>query len=284
MTHWNLRPLAAALVLCAAVDEPAAAQWLEAKHAHYTIFYEAGYEKDVEFTRTWLDRTEQLMKDKYAVTPARYHISVYLLPAPAGGISADQSGQNQCCTPGTGTIRTGTIKLLPLSAPVWKDANLKSSLGLPKTGEDYHAKVIVSEYIPIGHYAVQDARGSGGWGYYRAPEWFVQGLQEYDAIFYSTDTNRKDTAQRLLEWGRRHPSAFACCTPNLVISDAYNGGATFLTFLAAQFGEGIHARLLRSNANTFEAALAAETKPFTLDQLFARFRTWLDSTAVGQQP
>lgn len=38
---------------------------LASRSAHYTVFYQVGYEKDVEFTREWLDATEQLMKTKY---------------------------------------------------------------------------------------------------------------------------------------------------------------------------------------------------------------------------
>jgi hypothetical protein len=50
----------------------------------------------------------------------------------------------------------------------------------------------MSEYITVGHYVVQDARTkAGGWRYYSAPEWFVLGLQEYDGIFHTTDTNRE---------------------------------------------------------------------------------------------
>jgi hypothetical protein len=52
------------------------AQWLESKAAHYTVFYQAGFERDVEFTRKWLDATEQLMKSKYASSPDRYFISI----------------------------------------------------------------------------------------------------------------------------------------------------------------------------------------------------------------
>jgi len=46
------------------------------------------------------------------------------------------------------------------------------------------------------------------------------------------------------------------------MTDDYNGGATFMAFLAAVFGEGIHARLLRSPA-----------------ALFARLQQWLESLA-----
>src|SRR4029078_873038 len=72
-------------------------QQLESKSTHYSIFYPAGYERDVEFTRVWLGRAEQLMRDKSGVTPDGYYMSVVLLPAPAAGIDTNQSGQNQCC-------------------------------------------------------------------------------------------------------------------------------------------------------------------------------------------
>ena len=257
------------------------AQWLEAKSAHYSIFYQAGYEQDVAFTRTRLDRAEDLMKSKYGVSPSAYYISFSLHPAPTQTADVNRA-QNRCCTRRDAGIQTGTIDYLAPSAPAWNVANLKTSLGLPKD-DSFHAKVMMSEYIPIGHYAVQDARTSGGWWYYSAPEWFVQGLQEYDAIFHTTDTNREVTAKRLLEWARNNPTTFACCSPNLAITDVYNGGATLVAFLAAQFGEDIHARLLWNPASTFDAALADETKQYSLPELFDRFQKWLNATGPGQR-
>ncbi|HKQ79143.1 MAG TPA: hypothetical protein VJ810_35940 [Blastocatellia bacterium] len=274
-SRWLLALIPAALLL-SVTPFRAGTQWIEVKSAHFTVFYQAGYEKDAEFTRAWLGGAEGLMKAKYGVTPDHYYMSIYLLPEPAGDINAAQSGQNRCCTRTSAGIKAGTIKLLTISAPLWKTADLKSSLGLPKSGEDYHAKVLMSEYIPIGHYAAQDSRASGGWEYYSAPEWFVQGLQEYDGIFHTTDSNRTMTARRLLEWAKHNPTKFSCCSPKLAITDAYNGGATFMAFLAAEFGEDIHARLLRNPAKTFEVALASETKPLSLAELFDRFRKWLD--------
>lgn len=270
------------LGLCAGAPAGANGQLQEFKGARYTIFYQPGYESDVAFTRRWLDATQGLMKAKYGVKADGYHISVYLLPAPADGIDVAQSGQNQCCTAASAGPRTGTIRLLARSAPIWQVANLTSSLGLPKTSDDYHAKVLVSEYIPIGHYATQDGRPAAGWRYYNAPAWFVQGLQEYDAIWHSTESNRTATVQRLLRWAKANTTKFSCCSPGFGTTDPYNGGASFMAFLAAEFGEGIHARLLRSSASTFEAALASETQPYTPQQLFDRFRAWLDTVRPEQ--
>jgi hypothetical protein len=133
----------------------------------------------------------------------------------------------------------------------------------------------MSEYIPIGHYAVQDSRASGGWLYYSAPQWFVQGLQEYDGIYHTTDRNRVQTAATLMKWARTNARRFACCTNGIELGDVYNGGAALMAFLAAEFGEGIHERILRNAASTFDEAFAAETRPRSQPELLVRFRTWV---------
>jgi hypothetical protein len=48
-----------------------------------------------------------------------------------------------------------------------------------------------------------------------------------------------------------------------------------LASLAAQFGEGIHERLLLSGSSTFDEALANETKPNSQSELLSQFRKWL---------
>jgi hypothetical protein len=220
------------------------------------------------------------MKSKYAVTPDRYRIWFYLHPAPTEKADISRA-LNRCCTSDERGINTGTIDYLSPSAVAWNAKPDLSSLGLPKNDPSYHAKVIMSEYIPIGHYAVQASRPSGGWRYYDAPEWFTQGLQEFDAIFHTTDSNLTITSAKLFEWARKNSAKFACCSQGLTLGDPYNGGATFMAFLAAQFGEDIHAQLLRSSAGTFEGALAEVTKPYTLRGLFDRFRAWLADTVAS---
>jgi hypothetical protein len=234
-----------------------------------------GSDADLTFVRRWLDAAEQLMATKYHVVPDRYHTTVNVLHRPENDIDTTQSGQNRCCATDIQGRKTGTIFLLGPTAPIWKETPLVSSLGLPKDGEDYHAKVLMSEYIPIGHYAVQDSRPAGGWQYYSAPQWFVQGLQEYDAIYHTTDTNRTETAAALMKWARQTEGRFACCTKGFELGDVYNGGAAFMAFLAAEFGEAVHERLLRNGAATFDEALASETRPRSPAELLGRFRAWV---------
>lgn len=267
---------ACALAICVALSLTVASQApADLETAHYDIFAREGAEADLAFVRRWMDTAEQVMASKYHVVPNRYRMAVHVLSRPENDINATQSGQNQCCSTDDRGQRTGTIFLLGPSAPLWKERPLVSSLGLPKVGEDYHAKVLMSEYIPIGHYAVQDGRSAGGWRYYSAPAWFVQGLQEYDGIFHTTEANRAQTANALMRWARQNQGRFTCCTNGLELVDVYNGGAAFMAFLAAEFGEGIHERLLRSGASTFDEALASETQPHPLGELLTRFRRWL---------
>jgi hypothetical protein len=259
-----------ALSVVTAPQEPPTAS------AHYTVITRDGSEVDLGFARKWLDAAEQVMATKYHVVPDRYHVSVFLLNRPENDIDTTQSGQNRCCSIDSQGLKTGTIFLLGPSAPVWKERPLLSSLGLPKDGVDYHAKVLMSEYIPIGHYAVQDSRR--GWSYYTAPSWFVQGLQEYDGIYHTTEANRADTAARLMRWARANEGRFACCARGIEFGDVYNGGAAFIAFLASAYGEGIHERILRSDAKTFDEALADQTSSLSRSELFDRFRAWVRDT------
>ena len=269
------------VLLIVAVSASAQSQWLESKSAHYTVFYQAGFEKDSAIIRTWLDQIEKFMKSKYKVTPDHYQISVYLLPAPEGRININQSGENECCTRGPNGIQTGTIRLLSMSAPVWKDSNLKSSLGLLKSSEDYHYKVLMAEYIPIAHYAAQDAKKRGGWNYYSAPEWFVQGLQEYDAIFHTTEHNRTANVPASEQWAQRNAQKFSCCSPTLETADPHNTGAAFLRFLAAEFGEAF----ARGYCEVLRRRLTRrwQTKPSRIlyYSCLQSFRSGLSSVAVG---
>ena len=262
-----------ALVVLRGVTVAAQEEWLESKAAHYSVFYQRGFEQDVPAVRSWADSAERLMQSKYGVAPIHYRMSIYLHPSPNARATVDQAW-NHCCTASTDGIKVGTIDMLAPSASAFKASSAISSLGMRKSSTDYQAKILFSEYIPIGHYEAQAARGEG-WKYYSAPNWFVQGLQEYDAIEHSTAGNRDSTAKRLVAWAKSHRAVFSCCAPELSVGDDYNGGATFMKFLADEFGESVHARLLRSTAATFTDALSEVTKPYSRPELFARFQAWL---------
>lgn len=220
-----------------------------------------------------MDRAEELLKSKYGTAYHGFYISLYL-ETTSGPNANTSTAMTQCCKRSADDIQTGTIYFLAPGAPEWASSQYQTtSLGLPKD-ENYQAKVLMSEYITVGHYVVQNSRQAGGWRYYSAPEWFVQGLQEYDGIFHTTDANRTVTAAALMNWARDHAAEFSCCSQGIQFPDVYNGGAAFMAFLADRFGESIHAKLLLDGAPTFDDALAKETG-MPVDKLFGAFQAWL---------
>ncbi|HEY4099722.1 MAG TPA: hypothetical protein VGM20_02470 [Gemmatimonadales bacterium] len=276
MTSQLRLAIVAAIAGLIALDaSTAAGQWIEVRRSHYSVFYQPDVARDTAMIIRWADSSIALMHSKYGVTPDRYRLGIYLYPSPAAGVTVDDA-RIHCCSDSAG-VDTGRIELLAPSAPAMQQSTAVSSLGVRKNSESYVAKILMSEYIPIGHYEVQRQRADGGWSYYDAPNWFVQGLQEFDAIFHSTTENRSTTSRRLMAWAKAHSDVFSCCSPDLSLRDDYNGGAAVLAFLAAEFGESVHQRILADSASTFAAALTDVTRPLSRRQLFARFQTWLNA-------
>ena len=124
--------------------------WIAAKSAQYTIYYVAEYEQDVEFVRTWLDKAQELMRTKYELERHEFELSVYLYPEPAAG-----------ATTGTATLYTSgaqaEIRYLTPSAPDWAARPTWGTLGTPT--DDYHAKILVHEYITLAQERITGKRG-----------------------------------------------------------------------------------------------------------------------------
>ena len=89
--------------------------------------------------------------------------------------------------------------------------------------DNFHAKVIVSEYIALAHVAVQDARTQpGGWRYYSAPSWVLRVFRNTTHFPQHTSSTWTVVAGRLREVGATNQGWFACCRDGLPeISDAY---------------------------------------------------------------
>jgi len=116
------------------------------------------------------------------------------------------------------------------------------------------------------------------------PTWFVQGLSEYDRISHLEQSEKARQRTALLQWAKRHRAAFSCCAAGLQIQDARRGGAAFLTFLAQQFGDYVLRELQNDTSETFDAALANQTKPYELTLLFTRFAAWLSAPSAFDTP
>ncbi len=270
LIHRSILPC---VLLFASFVNMQAQSWLKEDNGQYTIYYVQEYEQDVKFVRTWLDQAERLMLDKYDLQRHGYDISVYLPPAPTQYTNRGLATL-LCCSQNTGEIHYMTP-----SAPAYGVGAL-GSLRLP--ADDYHAKTLIHEYITVGHTRVS-ADKPRGFRYYSAPSWFVQGLQEYDGTFHSTESNRTDGFEQLLDYAdRRLQDTFHCChtlafdSETFGTTSAYFGGAFLMKFLADRFGEGIHVGLLKNEHPTFTEALTDElaSRGSSVSEAFGDFQRW----------
>ena len=174
------------------------------------------------------------------------------------------------------------IHYLTPSAPAWEEARRRGTttgIGLP-FDDDYHAQVLMHEYITVGHIQIS-ANKPRGFTYYSAPSWFYQGLQQYDGMFHSTESNRTIGYQKLLDYAdRKLRDTFY----SFGSTDVYFGGVLLLKFLwPSKYGEYIHGALLRSEQPTFAMALAQEFAQHdrTVSEAFYDFQRWFASKVGG---
>ena len=244
--------------------------WLTEDNGQYTIYYVQEYEQDVEFVRTWLDQAEQLMLDKYGLQRHGYDISVYLPPAPTQYTNRGLATL-LCCSQNTGEIHYMTP-----SSPAYGGGTLGR---LRLSADDYHSKTLIHEYITVGHTRVSEDKPRG-FRYYSAPSWFHQGLEEYDGTFHSTESNQTTGYEQLLDYADR---SLRDTFYNFGSSSIYFGGMLLLRFLAEQFGEEIHADLLKSAQPTFAQALDEELALHdrTVSEAFDDFQRWFEAKVSG---
>ena len=280
-----------ALVMLA-VASPAVAQTmppdaLVVKKAEYELYYMPQYREDGERAVLLLDQAVAVAKAKYGTTYRGTACKVHLYPTP-NGVASTGSAQIQSSTSGSQgnvSVASCTVHLLTRSAPDWKTLppGSSSSWGDPKDGTYWDA-MLVNEYITI----FQDLTGRNkpkGFAYYQAPNWFVQGLEAFDGYYHSTEASL-DRVRGLMRDGRlgvkNRKTYVVCCKSSYTVGsqamgvkDDYIDGLALTAFLALQFGEEVHAKILRSTRLTFEEALLEETG-VSLDEMFEAYTAWVN--------
>ena len=262
------------ILLCAllsiATANALAQQWLEEDNGQYTIYYVSEYEQDVAFVRRWMDQAERLMLDKYGIQQHGYDISVYLPPAPTQYTNRGLATL-LCCAQNAGEIHYMTP-----SSPAYGNGPLGS---LSINADDYHAKTLIHEYITVGHTRVS-ANKTSGFTYYSAPSWFHQGLEEFDGMFHSTESNKVAGYKSLIDYADRY---LRDTFYDFGSTSSYFGGLVLMQFMADQYGEEIHADLLKSEQPTFAHALDEELaqRNRTVSEAYDDFERWFEAKVSG---
>ena len=280
------RSIALVCIVLGAMVSPAAGQdWLEARTDTYSVFYVAGSEADVELAKTWMNRAEEASFDRYGVRFSRYKIALYLHPAPVPTQNVNVgTARLICCNTNSG-ISTGTIHFLTPSYPGWRQG-IEPSTGLAMDAY-YQKRLMMHEYMTVAHYLVQESRGPSsagafgpGWQYYSAPDWFYQGLQEWDGLAAS-DKNYRETVSPLIIRKSRQTDGIVCCltldpaVPAVAVASVYVDGFTLLSYLSSRYGQDVAGRILRSDAATFWEAVRQSTSVDSPSALWEGLALWL---------
>ena len=278
----HTRTLALALLILvsahAALAQEMPADAVVAKTLEYELYYMPQYREDGERAVVLLNGAVAAAKAKYGTTYRGTPCTVNLYPIPNGKASTGSASISTSWS--NKDLRSCSVHLLTWSAPEWRTAGGSSSWGDPKDIEYWNA-MLVNEYITV----LQDmttVQKPAGFLYYSSPGWFVQGLEAYDGYYHSTEASLA-RVRGLMRDGRlgvsKSQGYAICCNKSnggqaIGVKSDYTDGLALVAFLAVQFGEDVHARLLRSARLTFEEALTQETG-VSFDELFQAYRVWL---------
>lgn len=279
-----IRSLSLVLVALAMPSLSEAQTWLRVSKGAYTINYQSGYEQDVAIATQWMDAGEALARGKFQVQPPT--VRLWLHPSPMEYANVGQAMAREA--PG----KTTDIYYLTPSASAWKTTQSTQSVGLP-FDDHYHAKTIVHEYT----HAIQVSLDLV-FGRYGEPDWYSEGLAEFNGIMHSDEYNRTvGLRANLVNNGsnsvQAQASAIVCCKTSsgrgssppfkdgvfrlTVGGDPYTGGLGIALFLQVQFGADIHRRVYAQtlSGGDFWSALEKETGS-SLSSLWTGMRAWYD--------
>lgn len=280
------------MLLGTAVSPAAGQDWLEARTDTYSVFYKPGFEADVETAKAWMSRAEQATFDIYGVNFSAFKIALYLHPVPVPGNNVNVgTARLTCCNssgdgPGSLKIYRGTIDYLAPSYAGW--AQGKDPVTGLAMDAYYQKKLMMHEYMTVGHYAALVSRGpadpgrfgpASAWHYYDAPDWFYQGLEEFDGS-EASDKNYREAISPLIVRESRKRDGIICCRsldpaiPGVAAESVYVDGFTLVSYLSSRYGGNFRVQLLKNTAPTFWSALE-EVTGASASEIFLGFASWL---------
>lgn len=252
------------------------------KKPEYELFYMPQYREDGERAARLLDQTVAAAKAKYGITYRGVPCTVNLYPS-ANSRASNERAQIETSFGGTAPytvpVTRCVVHILSWSSPDWKATTI-SAHGIPQDIE-YWNHLLVHEYITV-FISLSYYEKPMGWKETSAPNWWIQGLQEFDGFYHSTAASLA-RARGVMRDGRlgvqQNKTQVVCCrasdgTAGMGVTNAYVDGLALVAFFAEQFGEDVHRRIVRSEERTFEDAVVRETG-WRIEDIFRSYAGWL---------
>lgn len=246
---------------------PPCEPWHVAGDGTATVRYDPAFASDAHWAVGVIDLARAAASAKYGTDGLGKPVTVVLHSTPSP--LADSN---------TATLLSndveGVVHYLTPSAAGWASRSFQSLRARGGTPLDHHQQTLTHELMTLAHEVTRADRRI------EEPDWFVQGLQEFDGFFYSTAFNRDAGADMVLERALAADNLGLMRTltgrARLAVGDPYVDGFVLMWFIADLVGEDSHAALLRHQAPTLEAALVQVTGR-SIAELFDELERWVHS-------
>ena len=151
----------------------------------------------------------------------------------------------------------------------------RNNVGEPKDDRHY-LKGVVHEYASVVLGAMA-RRKEKGWKFFRGPDWFVQGYEEYLALMHSSKHSREVTFRKYLDLVNRDPQRIGFDF-GVEARDPYIDGAVLLLYMHETYGKQNVHRILMSPKGTFGKAIG-DALAVDLPTFASEFEKWRDEKA-----
>ena len=241
--------------------------------AYYTLSAPAELEADASAMRSALDQGIEALKRQFAPLDvatllSKATVTVQLHPQPT-----DEAGVGNASTEsGTkdGTVETYYARI-HLLAPSAHPADARTAAGEPMDLA-YCKRVLVHEYSTVLLDLVGRVKGAG-WRFFDAPDWFVQGYEEYLGLTCADARAGKGTLGKYISMVKAHPE-WVSFDFGLDVAQPYVAGPVLIHFLHERYGGARVRAVLISRERTFGRAMRTSLG-MGVDQVGADWTAWL---------
>ncbi len=134
----------------------------------------------------------------------------------------------------------------------------------------YFKTTMIHEYMTLPLRKVLEEKSRGWNGLYTAPEWFVQGIEEYYGYHYGEDM---DSVNILIKRVKEDRSSIKFSSDGITVRDPYHQGTVLLFFMYETYGKDKVHSIIQSSEATWEKAFAKEIGTYT--EVEKAFEKWL---------
>lgn len=246
----------------------------------YTLSAAPGLEADAAALRAALDRGIEAFRKQFApldvdalLSKATVTIRLHAEPTPRAGV-------------GTATTRTGTrdgtaetyYASVDMLAPSAHPAGVTTRAGEPMDLA-YSKRILVHEVGTVLLDLVCRCKG-GGWQFFDAPEWFVQGYEEYLGLTYADERAGPVTLGRYVAAVAAHPE-WISFDFGFDVTEPYVAGPVLLHFMHERYGGAKVRAVLTSREPTFGRAMR-RALGVDLDGFRDDWKAWLEEPSPAR--